>query len=281
MSPAVLVTGASGRLGRIVAPALGAAGWSVTTLGRRAGDATFDLDAVAETEPGALAARLPPADAIVHLAAIAHRAADPAAIERCNARATAVLAEAAHRAGIGRFVFASSIHAAEGGSGPYGAAKARGEAAVGSAYGRDHAALRLGPVLAAPAAGNLARLLALAVRAPASPFGALENRRRLVSPQTLVAGILAALEGRIAGVVDLVDRDPITIPALMRAFREGAGTRGVDLPAPPMLLRLVLGKRAAATLLAEDRADPAALLAAGVAIADHPAPAARALAASP
>lgn len=100
----VLVTGANGIVGRFVVPALAAAGHRVTTLGRRPGDHPWDL---ADPAP-----RLPPADALVHLA-LAHvpgayrggEGDDPAAFRRLNLDGTRALFDAA---GAARIVFLSS-----------------------------------------------------------------------------------------------------------------------------------------------------------------------------
>jgi nucleoside-diphosphate-sugar epimerase len=99
----VLVTGATGTVGRFVVPALAAAGHRVTTLGR-AGDVAWSLD---DPVP-----RLPAADALVHLA-LAHRPGayrggegdDPASFRRLNLDGTLRLFDAA---GGARIVFLSS-----------------------------------------------------------------------------------------------------------------------------------------------------------------------------
>jgi nucleoside-diphosphate-sugar epimerase len=100
----VLVTGAHGTVGRFLLPALAAAGHRVTTLGRRPGDHPWDL---ADPAP-----RLPPADALVHLA-LAHapgryrggEADDPARFRQLNLDGTLHLFGAARGA---RIVFLSS-----------------------------------------------------------------------------------------------------------------------------------------------------------------------------
>ena len=100
----VLVTGATGTVGRFVVPALTAAGHRVTTLGRRPDDHPWDL---ADPAP-----RLPPADALIH-AALAHKPGayrggegdDPAAFRRLNLDGTRHLFDAV---GGAQIVFLSS-----------------------------------------------------------------------------------------------------------------------------------------------------------------------------
>ncbi|MFO1141919.1 MAG: SDR family oxidoreductase [Amaricoccus sp.] len=100
----VLLTGASGSVGRFLLPALRTAGHRVVTLGRRPGDHLWDL---ADPAP-----RLPPADALVH-AALAHAPGrfrggegdDPALFRRLNLGGTLRLLDAV---GTARVVFLSS-----------------------------------------------------------------------------------------------------------------------------------------------------------------------------
>ena len=100
----VLLTGASGSVGRFLRPALEVAGHRVTTLGRRPGDVAWDL--------GEAAPQLPPADALVH-AALAHvpgayrggEGDDPAGFRRLNLDGTRRLFDAV---GAARIVFLSS-----------------------------------------------------------------------------------------------------------------------------------------------------------------------------
>ena len=92
-----LVTGATGFVGGELAERLEARGRSVERCGREApGDAQLDAAAI-----------------LYHCAGIAHRAASEAEYETYNYRATLALAERAAAAGIRRFVFLSSVNAAE------------------------------------------------------------------------------------------------------------------------------------------------------------------------
>lgn len=104
----VLLTGASGQVGRFVAAELISAGHLVTTLGRRAGDdIAWGLDATDY--------QLPEADSIVHCA-FSHapgryrggEAEDPDGFWARNVTGSRALIRAARDRGIGRFVFLSS-----------------------------------------------------------------------------------------------------------------------------------------------------------------------------
>lgn len=110
----VLVTGADGKIGRAVVADLTERGVAVTALSREwespsradrviTGDATVEVD---------VARALEGADAVVHLAALAHRdAGRPYEVYRTNTDATFnVLAQAGGR-GVARAVIASSINA--------------------------------------------------------------------------------------------------------------------------------------------------------------------------
>ncbi|KAB1654060.1 NAD-dependent epimerase/dehydratase family protein [Pseudoclavibacter chungangensis] len=112
----VLVTGASGFLGRAVAATLVAVGHDVRTLQRRpstvpgvtdlSGSIT-DVDLVARAVDGA--------DGVVHLAAKVSLAGDPAQFRAINVDGTAGLLDAAERAGVSRFVQVSSPSVAHAG----------------------------------------------------------------------------------------------------------------------------------------------------------------------
>lgn len=113
----VLVTGASGFLGRAVASALVDAGHEVRTLQRRPSDVPGATDLLGSVTDAALVARgMDGADGVVHLAAKVSLAGDPADFRRINVDGTRIVLDAAARAGVPRFVQVSSPSVAHAGS---------------------------------------------------------------------------------------------------------------------------------------------------------------------
>ncbi|KQQ53378.1 NAD(P)-dependent oxidoreductase [Plantibacter sp. Leaf314] len=113
----VLVTGASGMLGREVALELLRAGHRVRVLQRGAAG----LDGVEEvrgsiTDAAAVDRAMQGVDAVVHLAAKVSLAGDPTEFEQVNVGGTEVVLDAAETAGVSRFVHISSPSVAHGGS---------------------------------------------------------------------------------------------------------------------------------------------------------------------
>ncbi len=150
----VLVTGASGFLGRATAAAVRDAGHEVRTFQRRpSGVAGVQDVAGTMTDAAALSRAVVGVDAVVHLAAKVSLAGDPAEFGRVNVDGTRLLLDAARTAGAERFVFVSSPSVAHTGSsltgagaGPAEPTRARGD------YARTKAAAEL-LALGADAAG--------------------------------------------------------------------------------------------------------------------------------
>jgi nucleoside-diphosphate-sugar epimerase len=262
----ILVTGATGFVGRALVRRLVADGRKVCAAVRPASAALLsevETVTVADIGPDTdWRAALAGVDAIVHLAARAHVLRDSSADAHARYRAVNTLgalrlAEAAAASGIRRFVFLSSVRvhgdrstgapfdessplAAED---PYGRSKAdaeRGLAALASAG-------RLAPVILRPplvygpeARGNFARLVALVARGVPLPLGAVRNRRSLIFVGNLVDAIVRSLDHpAAAGETFMVgDGEDLSTPDLVRRIGRALGKPARLVPVPPALLRL-------------------------------------------
>ncbi|WP_188510503.1 NAD-dependent epimerase/dehydratase family protein [Conyzicola nivalis] len=113
----VLVTGASGLLGRAVASSILAAGHEVRTL-QRSPSRLAGVDDVlgSVTDATSVARATDGVDGIVHLAAKVSLAGDPAEFDAVNVGGTLRLLRAAGESGVGRFVQVSSPSVAHSGS---------------------------------------------------------------------------------------------------------------------------------------------------------------------
>jgi nucleoside-diphosphate-sugar epimerase len=113
----VLVTGASGLLGRAVAAELLAAGHEVRCFQRRPSGVVGASDSLGSvTDPDAVGRAVVQQDAIVHLAAKVSLAGDPADFDLVNVGGTRTMLDAARTVGIARFVYVSSPSVAHSGT---------------------------------------------------------------------------------------------------------------------------------------------------------------------
>lgn len=257
----VLVTGASGFVGRPLVAALSARGDRVRALVRR--HCEFDPGVETVTVPNIAGAVDWPAllsgiDAVVHLAAIAHigPGVPEADYDRVNRAATAALAEAATRAGVGRFIFVSSIRAQSGPSSdqvlteadpprptdPYGHSKLAAEVAV-KASGAPFTILRPSLICGPDVKGNLGVLLQLAKLPLPLPLGAIRGRRSLVAVEDLIGAILHCLsEPQTTGEIYIVaNPDPVTVPQIVATLRQAMGRSPGLIPVPAALLQIAFG----------------------------------------
>jgi len=258
----VLVTGASGFVGRPLVAALVRAGYTVRAATRNQSSsfpARVERVLVPDfTEPVGWEALVHGVDTIVHAAGLAH--ADTSEIpetqfDRINRLATDDLCAAAARAGVRRIVFVSSVRAQIGPSAPqplqetdeprptdaYGRSKLAAEAAV-RACGVPFTILRPVVIYGPNARANIRSLVRLATLPFPLPFAGLTSRRSLVGVDNLISVVLFALANpATAGETFLVaDPRPATIPEIFTMLRRAQGRRPGLVHVPPSLIRLGL-----------------------------------------
>jgi nucleoside-diphosphate-sugar epimerase len=247
----LLLTGATGFLGRHLARAFVAAGWRVRAVSRRPSEgrkANPDLEWVGveaigrTTEWGPL---LDGIDVVVHAAGVAHRTkrdqVPDSVYDEVNHRGTDRLAECARLAGVGRVVLISSIGAVADASEAvinestpgtpataYGRSKLAAEAAlIRQLSGSDceWCVLRP-PLLYGPGnPGNMGRLLRL-VRLPVPlPFGAIHNQRSFMYVGNLVSAVLLAVDhpGAAGQIFCVADSETLSTPQLIEALGRASG----------------------------------------------------------
>lgn len=255
MARRVLITGASGFIGKHLTGALAKEGWQVRAASRdpaaipaRAGIERATLPDLAS--PADWSALLADVTHIVHLAGIAHA---PGALPdeiyaRINAAAVGELAAAA-RGRIERFVLISSVRAQAGLSADhaltekdwpeptdaYGRTKLEAERLVAES-GVEFTVLRPAVVYGKGVKGNIAALATLTKTPMPLPFAGLDNRRSLLALDNLVSAISLVLGARAAAneTFLVADAEPISVANLVAAMREGLGRS-------PHLVKVPLG----------------------------------------
>ena len=259
----VLVTGASGFLGKHMVRALAANGWAVRAAAREpaAIPEAAGVERVLLPDLARDADWTPLVDGtthIVHLAGIAHAPGHlPEDVyTRINRDVVGELAGAA-RERVERFVLMSTVRAQAGLAADhviseadpplptdvYGSSKLEAERLLAGS-GVPFTVLRPAVVYGRGVKGNIASLATLAQTPMPLPFGGLDNRRSLLAIDNLASAIeLALVSPQAEGEMFLVaDTEPISVADLVAAMREGLGR-------PPHLLRVPVGavKRLMAT----------------------------------
>jgi len=284
----VLISGASGFVGRALTPVLITAGHTVVATSRHSG---ADLPGVVMKKVAGLGpdtdwrAALEGIEAVVHLAARVHimndTATDPLLENRrINTQGTIKLAEDAALAGVKRFVFLSTVKVmGEATTGApfcqsdtpspqdaYAIAKLEAEQAladISTRTGMQVVIIRPPLVYGPGVGGNFATLLKVCARGWPLPLGAVNNRRSLIYVGNLAHAIAECVENPAATGKTYLVRDGEDISTAELITRISAaldhaglpGRRPQLWPLPPVLLRLaagLVGKSGAASRLLGD-----------------------------
>lgn len=257
----VLVTGASGFVGRALVAALASSKHQVRASVRTTSAVEFPIGvAVAPVADLTTFVDWTPSvdgvETVVHLAGIAHAGRDvpDTLYDRINHRATAELAAAARRAGVKQLVFVSSVRAQCGPTADHVLTEAE-EPRPMDAYGRSKLAAEstvrdsgvpftiLRPVLiyGSSVKGNFAALARLASSRLPLPFGLFHNRRSLLSRDNLIAAIQFVISDGPHGETYLVaDGEPVSLAHVITSLRRGLGRSPGLLNVPPSLVRTAL-----------------------------------------
>lgn len=266
----VLVTGATGFVGRHLLSSLERAGHSLILPIRDPGAEARLPETIAPTTRlisvlGDIDERtdwreaLRDADAVIHLAARAHlldeAAADEEAFMRVNARGTSRLVQQSVDAGVRRFILMSSIGAVTASSEslvtldtpckpetPYGRSKLAAERAlIDQSRGTNMVWTILRPTLVYGPGnpGNMGRLVALVRRGLPLPLGAVANRRSFTFVENLAQATTTALTHHNAAnaVFLLGDGEDLSTAELIRRIAAFAGSRTRLFSVPMPLLR--------------------------------------------
>jgi len=257
----VLVTGASGFIGKALVNALSRQGVTVRAASRD----PATIIAASEVERVAMPDLAQPADwspllegvtHVVHLAGLAHA---PGVLpddvyHRINAEAVGELAAQA-KGKVERFILMSSVRAQAGlaadqvlteedapqPTDTYGRSKLDAERLLAES-GVGYTVLRPAVVYGKGVKGNIAALATIAKTPMPLPFGGLDNPRSLLALENLVSAISHVMGNDAApGETYLVaDAAPITVADLVAAIREGLGRPSHLVKVPAGAVRKLL-----------------------------------------
>ena len=259
----ILVTGASGFIGRALCESLTAGG----RVPRRAVRAPLagipDTIAVGDIGPDTdWRAALEGVRCVVHLVARTHvlreTAADPLSeYRRINVLGTERLAREAVASGVRRIVFLSSVkvngertttrpYAEDDAPRPedaYGVSKLEAEQALArlaAGTGLEIVVLRPPLVYGPGVKGNFLRLMDIVTRGAPLPLGSVVNHRSLVYVGNLVDAITKAIDApQAAGRMYLVsDGEDVSTPDLIRGIARALEVKPRLFPCPPLLLKI-------------------------------------------
>ncbi len=261
----ILVTGSTGFVGSHLVPWLAARGRKVRLALRNPADLPKGIESAVIgdiADPRNLSRALEDVDAVVHCAGVAHasHAIPDEVYSRINRDATLELARAAQRAGVGRFVFLSSIRAQTGPvatgvlteatppmpTDAYGRSKLEAEQGLAALANStvatapfDWVALRPVLVYGPGVKGNMRALVNLARSPWPLPLGAITAKRSILAIDNLSSAIETVIDAPapLGGPLIVADPEPLDAGQMVAAMRAGLGRSGGLLPVPEALLR--------------------------------------------
>lgn len=253
----VLITGASGFVGRDLTQALSKAGHGIRAAARDLSAIKPDVNIETVplpdlSQPVDWGPLLRDVDAVVHLAGIAHvsNAITEERYDKVNRLATKSLALAASMTpSVQRLVFVSSIRAQTGASSDrvltesdtppaptdaYGRSKLAAEGFV-RGYGVPATILRPVVIYGPQARANVAQLMKIASLPFPLPFGAFSNKRSLLALANMISAIQFVLEQpATAGETYVVaDQTPVSLADMISIMRRASGRKPGLIPVPP------------------------------------------------
>jgi UDP-glucose 4-epimerase len=261
--PVVLITGATGFVGRHLAPVLARDGWIVRRVVRNPSPDGNDVVIKSIGPDTDWSAAFRDVDTVVHLAAHVHRPPGESGdglYRAVNTEGTLNLARCADKAGVRRFVFVSTIlvhgRSSDGRApfseqdiltplGPYGESKAAAEAGLkdlARASGMRITVIRPPLVYGSGAKGNFSTLLRAVRRGLPLPFASIDNCRAFLSVDNLASFVSMRLtdpDGEFE-VFLLADPEQVSTPDFVRRLARAAGKKPLLFPMPVFLLKFLL-----------------------------------------
>jgi len=257
----VLVTGASGFIGRQLVLALLRAGYAVRAVTRRQVSFPDSVEAAIVPDlknPIDWNPILRGVDIIVHLAGPAHSKIPESAyseFDQINWHATQRLADAAKDVGVERFVYISSVRAQVDAS-AVEAVREQDEPRPTNQYGRSKLAaeqaiqaadvpftiFRPVVIYGPNPKGNMRTLVRLARSPLPLPVASFTSRRSLLGVENLISAIIFALNNPVTiGETYLVaDSKPMTIGEIVTMLRKIQGRSLTTINVPQVIIRLSL-----------------------------------------
>lgn len=261
--PIVLVTGATGFVGRALVLELESGGWEVRRAVRQPSRSACEI-AVGSIGPTTDWERaLAGVEAVVHTAARVHHPKEAHAVElyrSVNADGTMRLARSAANAGVRKFVFISTI-LVNGGStdgrspfreadciaprGAYGLSKAEAEFGLNELANESRMStfvIRPPLIYGFGARGNFQHLVKAVQLGVPLPFGSIRNRRAFVSVENLVSFVATLLRSDQDGfkVYLVADAEQISTPEFIERIARAMRRRPFLVPFPVELLEFAL-----------------------------------------